>query len=56
MVPRAAGIPGIVGAVWRDLDLRARGLQPWRWTIADSHPGLGAAVAEQQPTAAEPHG
>jgi transposase-like protein len=39
------------GAVRRDL--RARGLQPWRCTIADGHLGLWAALAEQQPTAAE---
>jgi putative transposase len=29
------------GAVRRDL--RARGLQPWRWTIADGHVGIWAA-------------
>jgi transposase-like protein len=34
-------------------DLRARGLQPWRCTIADGHLGIWAALAEQQPTAAE---
>jgi putative transposase len=39
------------GAVLRDL--RARGLQPWRCTIADGHRGIWAALAEQQPTAAE---
>ena len=39
------------GAVLRDL--RARGLQPWRCTIADGHLGIWAALAEQQPTAAE---
>jgi transposase-like protein len=39
------------GAVLRDL--RARGLQPWRCTIADGPLGLGAALAEQPPTAAE---
>lgn len=39
------------GAVLRDL--RARGLQPWRCTIADGHLGLWAALAEQQPEAAE---
>jgi putative transposase len=39
------------GAVLRDL--RARGLKPWRCTIADGHLGLWAALAEQQPTAAE---
>jgi putative transposase len=39
------------GAVLRDL--RARGLRPWRWTIAAGHLGLWAALAEQQPTAAE---
>jgi transposase-like protein len=39
------------GAVLRDL--RARGLKPWRGTVADGHLGLWAALAEQQPTAAE---
>jgi transposase-like protein len=39
------------GAVLRDL--RARGLQPWRCTMADGHLGIWAALAEQQPTAAE---
>lgn len=39
------------GAVLRDL--RARGLQPWRCTIADGHLGIWAALAEQQPTVAE---
>ncbi len=39
------------GAVLRDL--RARGLEPWRCTIADGHLGIWAALAEQQPTAAE---
>jgi putative transposase len=39
------------GAVLRDL--RARGLQPWRCTIADGHLGIWAALAEHQPTAAE---
>jgi len=39
------------GAVLRDL--RARGLKPWRCTIADGHLGLWAALAEQQPTVAE---
>ena len=39
------------GAVLREL--RARGLQPWRCTIADGHLGIWAALAEQQPTAAE---
>ena len=39
------------GAVLRDL--RARGLQPWCCTIADGHLGLWAAMAEQQPSAAE---
>src|SRR5918999_28637 len=38
------------GAVLRDL--RARGLQPWRCTIADGHLGIWAAF-EQQPAAAE---
>ena len=33
------------GAVLRDL--RARGLKPWRCTIADGHLGLWAALAEQ---------
>jgi putative transposase len=39
------------GGVLRDL--RARGLQPWRCTIADGHLGIWAALAEQQPTAVE---
>lgn len=39
------------GAVLRDL--RARGLKPWRCTIADGHLGIWAALTEQQPTAAE---
>lgn len=39
------------GAVLRDL--RARGLKPWRCTIADGHLGIWAALGEQQPTAAE---
>lgn len=39
------------GAVLRDL--RARGLKPWRCTIADGHLGIWAALAEQQPTGAE---
>lgn len=39
------------GAVLRDL--RARGLKPWRCTVADGHLGSWAALAEQQPTAAE---
>jgi putative transposase len=39
------------GAVLRDL--RVRGLKPWRCTIADGHLGIWAALAEQQPTAAE---
>jgi putative transposase len=39
------------GAVLRDL--RARGLRPWRCTIADGHLGIWAALAEQQPAAAE---
>lgn len=34
-------------------DLRARGLKPWRCTMADGHLGIWAALAEQQPTAAE---
>jgi putative transposase len=38
------------GAVLRDR--RARGLKPWRCTIADGHLGLWAALAEQQPMAA----
>jgi putative transposase len=42
------------GAVLREL--RARGLQPWRCTIADGHLGIWAALAEQQPTAAEQRG
>jgi transposase-like protein len=36
--------------------LRARGLQPWRGTMADGHLGIGAALAEPQPTAAKPRG
>jgi transposase-like protein len=39
------------GAVLRGL--RARGLKPWRCTIADGHLGIWAALAEQQPEAAE---
>lgn len=39
------------GAVRRDL--RTRGLKPWRCTMADGPLGIWAAVAEQQPTAAE---
>ncbi|CAI4032473.1 transposase [Nitrospira tepida] len=39
------------GAVLRDL--RTRGLKPWRCTIADGHLGIWAALAEQQPVAAE---
>jgi putative transposase len=39
------------GAVLRDL--RARGLKPWRCTIADGHLGIWAALGEQQPTTAE---
>jgi putative transposase len=39
------------GAVLREL--RARGLKPWRCTIADGHLGIWAALAEQQPPAAE---
>ena len=39
------------GAVLRDL--RARGLKPWRGTVADGHLGSWAARAEPQPTAAE---
>jgi len=39
------------GAVLRDL--RTRGLKPWRCTIADGHLGIWAALAEQQPMAAE---
>jgi putative transposase len=42
------------GALLRDL--RARGLKPWRWTIADGHWGLWAALGAQHPTAAEPRG
>jgi putative transposase len=34
-------------------DLRARGLKPWRCTIADGHLGIWAALAEQQPAGAE---
>jgi transposase-like protein len=32
---------------------KARRLKPWRCTIADGHLGIWAALAEQQPTAAE---
>ena len=39
------------GAVLRNL--RARGLRPWRCTVADGHLGIWAALGEQQPTAAE---
>jgi putative transposase len=39
------------GAVLRDL--RTRGLKSWRCTVADGHLGIWAALAEQQPTAAE---
>jgi putative transposase len=39
------------GAVLRDL--RARGLRPWRCTVADGHLGIWAALGEQQPAAAE---
>jgi putative transposase len=39
------------GAVLRDL--HARGLRPWRCTVADGHLGIWAALGEQQPTAAE---
>lgn len=39
------------GAVLREL--RMRGLKPWRCTIADGHLGIWAALAEQQPAAAE---
>ncbi|MGE3151422.1 MAG: IS256 family transposase [Nitrospiraceae bacterium] len=39
------------GAVLRDL--RTRGLKPWRCTVADGHLGIWAALAEQQPAAAE---
>lgn len=34
-------------------DLRSRGLKPWRCTIADGHLSIWAALAEQQPMAAE---
>jgi putative transposase len=34
--------------------LRARGLRPWRCTVAEGHLGSWAALGEQQPTAAEP--
>jgi putative transposase len=37
-------------------DLRARGLKPWRCTIADGHLGIRAALAEQPPRAAEQRG
>ena len=39
------------GAMLRGL--RARGLKPWRCTIADGHLGIWAALGEQQPTVAE---
>ena len=39
------------GAVLREL--RTRGLKPWRWTIADGHLGIWAAVGAQHPTTAE---
>jgi transposase-like protein len=39
------------GAVLRGL--RERGLKPWRCTSADGHLGIWAALAEQQPDAAE---
>ena len=39
------------GAVLRDL--RARGLKPWRCTVADGHLGIWAALGEQHPAAAE---
>jgi transposase-like protein len=42
------------GAVLRDL--RARGLKPWRCTIAEGHLGSWAALAEQPTMAAEPRG
>jgi putative transposase len=42
------------GAVLRAL--RARGRQPWRGPSAAGHLGIGAALAEPQPTAAEPRG
>jgi putative transposase len=34
-------------------DLRKRGLKPWRYTIADGHLGLWAALGEQYPQLAE---
>ena len=34
-------------------DLRARGLKPWRCTVADGHLGIWAALGEQHPAAAE---
>jgi putative transposase len=42
------------GAVLRDL--RARGLKQWRCPMADGHLDIWAALAEQQPTAAEQRG
>jgi putative transposase len=39
------------GAVLQDL--RARGVHPWQYTMADGHLGIWAALAEQQPAAAE---
>ena len=42
------------GAVRRAL--RARGRKPWRWTIAAGPLGSWAALAAQQPAAAEPRG
>ncbi|MEW6283750.1 MAG: transposase, partial [Candidatus Eremiobacterota bacterium] len=42
---------GSWGAVLREI--RTRGLKPWRCTVADGHLGIWAALAKQQPTAAE---
>lgn len=42
------------GAMRRDL--RPRGLQPWRCTMAEGPWGLGAALGEPPPTAAAPRG
>jgi putative transposase len=34
-------------------DLHKQGLKPWRFTIAEGHWGLWAALVEQYPTLAE---
>ena len=48
---RTAGIEGIVGG--RAPGFPRAGAEAWRCTIADGHLGLWAALAEQQPAAAE---